>query len=429
MVNEGVQDFHAKMAALAAEFAQHLVNDIQQLRKLVENADEPGIPDILARVHKLAGSSLTFGYQALGDQLRRIEQDLQEGELHWPSLQQRILALQVPETPVSSHLPKSLEEASDQRKEISREAKRSLIYFLATDNQDFSKLLMQLQGYNYEVMSCLKVDELYKKCRDHQPDAIVLSVAMNDKQGHVMQQQVQELRGICSSPILLCSPYQEFSIKLMALRAGVQGFFDRSISVISLDARLEHLLDQHSDPWRVLLVDDDESILEYYLQVLQAAGLNVRVESDPERVLSTMQQFQPDVLVFDLNMPACRGDELAAIIRLDDTWLHVPIIYLSSEINLERQLAAQTLAGDEFLTKPIDLSMLTGIIRVRAKRSRQLSQMLIRDGLTGLLTHTEIKERLSQELVRVSRNGGQCCVAMLDIDWFKKVVTAHPPYG
>ncbi len=44
-------------------------------------------------------------------------------------------------------------------------------------------------------------------------------------------------------------------------------------------------------------------------------------------------------------MPGCSGPELAQLIRLQDEWLSVPIIYLSSETDSERQLAALVKGG------------------------------------------------------------------------------------
>jgi diguanylate cyclase (GGDEF)-like protein len=64
-------------------------------------------------------------------------------------------------------------------------------------------------------------------------------------------------------------------------------------------------------------------------------------------------------------------------------------------------------------------------VRARAERARALRSLLVRDSLTGLLTHTRTKERLSAELERARRYGGALAFAMVDIDHFKQVNDQH----
>ena len=77
--------------------------------------------------------------------------------------------------------------------------------------------------------------------------------------------------------------------------------------------------------------------------------------------------------------------------------------------------------GDEFVTKPVVERPFVSMILMRAKRARQLAELMIRDSLTGLFKHTEIKDRLSHELARARRNRTTVSVAMLDIDKFKRI--------
>jgi diguanylate cyclase (GGDEF)-like protein len=99
----------------------------------------------------------------------------------------------------------------------------------------------------------------------------------------------------------------------------------------------------------------------------------------------------------------------------------VPIVYLSAETDNNRQMNALIKAGDDFLTKPISDNALIAAVFSRAQRARLLSNALSRDSLTGLLKHGDIKEQVGIELERAQRSGKPASVAMLDIDFFKKV--------
>ena len=89
-------------------------------------------------------------------------------------------------------------------------------------------------------------------------------------------------------------------------------------------------------------------------------------------------------------MPNCTGLELARLIRQQDAYLGIPIVFLSSETNFDRQFLAMRQGGDDFLTKPISDDRLLASVLVRAERARQLNTLMSQDSLTGLLTHVKM---------------------------------------
>jgi diguanylate cyclase (GGDEF)-like protein len=127
-------------------------------------------------------------------------------------------------------------------------------------------------------------------------------------------------------------------------------------------------------------------------------------------------------------MPACSGTELAKVIRHNDRYVSVPIIYLSAEDDLDKQLDAMSEGGDDFLTKPIKPRHLIATVRNRAARARNLRARMVRDSLTGLYNHTHTLQLLEDARSRARRSGTPLSFAMLDIDFFKKVndTYGHP---
>ena len=155
--------------------------------------------------------------------------------------------------------------------------------------------------------------------------------------------------------------------------------------------------------------------------MLDKWGIMAHALSDPSKILDVIEEFQPDLMIFDLHMPSCTGVELAEVVRFHTHWIHIPIIFLSSERNEGRQISAMMTGGDDFIVKPVVEENFVATIMSRAQRARQLAELMTRDSLTGLLKHTEIKERLGHEYSRAGRNKSVVSVAMLDIDKFKRV--------
>ncbi len=423
MVNE--PDFFAQLQALTEEYAQRLDQELKALKSEVDVC-APFEEKVLARLHKLAGAALTFGFSEVGEAMRELEHLFQDRTLEWEPVRARIQGLRRDSQPQPVSMPKipeesrTAEQSADENKDGLLHARRHRIGFVIPDRQQLTGLLAQFDAYNYEAVVCHQVQELIERQQSQPVHAVILVMSLQ----HEHDRELKELQNGCPGvPVLVCSPHQDFAHKLAALRAGAVAFFDLATTVSSLDFRLRRLLDEDKslNNARVLILDDDLATLRHYQLTMSNAGLQVLTLDHPDFLLQAMQEFKPDVIVLDLNMPECRGDEVAAVLRLDDTWMHLPIIYLSSENNPLRQLEAQTLAGDEFLIKPVAPEILVGTIRNRARRARQLAQMLSQDGLTGLLTHAEIKDRLDQELSRLVRHGRHFCLAMLDLDHFKKV--------
>jgi len=123
----------------------------------------------------------------------------------------------------------------------------------------------------------------------------------------------------------------------------------------------------------------------------------------------------------DLYMPSCTGLELAGVIRQQESFVGIPIVFLSSEKNVGTQLEAMRLGGDDFLTKPISPPHLLSAITTRVERARALRASMIQDSLTGLLNHVRILDQLSIEIARAQREKIPLTFAMIDIDHFKSI--------
>ena len=123
-------------------------------------------------------------------------------------------------------------------------------------------------------------------------------------------------------------------------------------------------------PCRVMIIDDDVDLLECYEAILSGSDLIVEAMSEPLKGLSAIDTFKPDVIVVDMYMPDCSGAELVQMIRQDDRYALIPVIFLSAEQDVNNQLHAMSLGADDFLTKPVHASKLVAIINTAAKRAR-----------------------------------------------------------
>ena len=176
---------------------------------------------------------------------------------------------------------------------------------------------------------------------------------------------------------------------------------------------------------RILIVDDETDSAEYHATCLESAGLETVTVTNPLDVMSQLVEFQPDVILMDVYMPGCSGLELAMVIRQEEAFVGVPIVFLSRETDRMKQIAALGEGGDDFFTKPVPPDQLVPAVSARAQRGRTLRLFMEKDGLTGLFRHSHIIEQLEVAVRRADRQHGKLAVAMLDIDGFKEVNDEH----
>ena len=87
---------------------------------------------------------------------------------------------------------------------------------------------------------------------------------------------------------------------------------------------------QEEKPYHVLIVNDDEQISEFYVTLLQHAGMEAMALSVPIKVLDALSNFRPELALMDQYMPKIEGREFGAVIRQEAAFLSIPIVFLSA---------------------------------------------------------------------------------------------------
>ncbi|MDH0097429.1 diguanylate cyclase [Ectopseudomonas hydrolytica] len=431
------QSLQQHLHQLGEQFAERLRQELpqlaQQAQQLPEASDEQRRQLLRAlrdQLHRLAGSAGTFGFDTLGQQARELEQQAelwlerqlrqqQDLDAFIAALQQ--LGSQSAGTTSQGEPQTALQPAA--RTDVDTR----LIYILEDEIAVGESMRLTLSNFGYQAEHFSTIAALDAALLLQLPDALIVDVnlASEDCSGLDYAARLQQ-RLEAPLPLLVLTEQNDFATQLQAVRAGAQGFFAKPVDIPQLESRLERCFaQQQGEPYRVLIVDDDLDLASRYSLVLRGAGMLVEVLRDPAQIFEHLRDFNPEVMLLDVNMPDCTGPELAQIIRCNDDWLRIPIIYLSAETDIAKQMSALIKAGDDFVTKPISDNALVAAVFSRAQRARLLSDALSRDSLTGLLKHGDIKEQVAIELERALRSGARASVVMLDIDHFKRVNDEH----
>ncbi|MBT5145745.1 MAG: sigma-54-dependent Fis family transcriptional regulator [Gemmatimonadetes bacterium] len=119
---------------------------------------------------------------------------------------------------------------------------------------------------------------------------------------------------------------------------------------------------------RVLIVDDEEDIRDTLADRVEAEGFEVATASDGIRGLDKMREFDPDLVLLDLQMPRLDGLGVLARIRADE--VDVSVVVISAYGTLEKVVEAMKAGADDFVPKPFDADHLRVVVTRSVERQR-----------------------------------------------------------
>jgi EAL domain-containing protein (putative c-di-GMP-specific phosphodiesterase class I) len=128
---------------------------------------------------------------------------------------------------------------------------------------------------------------------------------------------------------------------------------------------------------RILVVDDEESLIRVIVRVLNAAGYDVATASDGVKATELMADGTFDAIVSDIDMPRMNGIQLLQTVRRRD--LDVPVVLMTGNPGLETAVQAVAHGALQYLIKPVNTEELVRVVQ-RAVRLNRMAK-LKRDAL------------------------------------------------
>jgi two-component system, OmpR family, response regulator len=121
-------------------------------------------------------------------------------------------------------------------------------------------------------------------------------------------------------------------------------------------------------PARLLVVDDEATILELLSGSLRLAGFEVMTASSGAEAVRAAASGRPDLVLLDVMMPD--GDGFEALRRIRSGGGEVPVIFLTARDEVPDRVEGFAVGADDYVTKPFSLDELLGRIRAVLKRTR-----------------------------------------------------------
>ena len=131
------------------------------------------------------------------------------------------------------------------------------------------------------------------------------------------------------------------------------------------------------DKTRLLIVEDEPTLLETLKYSLERQGYDVVTASDGVQALSTARAENPDLVILDVMLPGLDGFEVCRILRQE---MSLPILMLTAKDEEVDKIVGLEVGADDYLTKPFSMRELLARVRAHLRRVRLLREELESSG-------------------------------------------------
>ncbi len=296
------------------------------------------------------------------------------------------------------------------------------ILVIDDDTRLIDQLKVMLRDSGVVLESALSVADAKAKIARQMPDVVLLDLGLTDRSEVGLELLTELGDRYPNLPILIFSVNDDFNDRLAAARRSKHRFISKCTPLDQiLDVIWDVLRRSQPLPITILAVDDDPLILDQLSQVLPRWGIRPITLTHSEQFWETLETATPDLLILDVEMPKVNGIELCQVVRSDNTWNDLPILFLSSRRDAETIHRIYNAGADDYVSKPFAEPELITRIFNRLERNHLLRSLTETDQLTGIANRRYATKQLNQHLQRSLQSKHPLSLAIIDLDRFKQI--------
>lgn len=120
---------------------------------------------------------------------------------------------------------------------------------------------------------------------------------------------------------------------------------------------------------RVLIAEDEETIVESLCFLMEKEGYEVSVATNGQTAITMIARDIPDMVLLDVMMPGCDGFEVVRAVRADPRTKSIPIMMLTAKTREVDRRKGLELGVDDFVTKPFSTRDVVSRVKALLERT------------------------------------------------------------
>lgn len=419
------------MEALSKEYLSQLPEELNEIKNALNKISQQGLADEELKTmrlysHKIRGTAGTFGFDELGQHMAEMEDSIKTHQSA-AGIDDSNFVKQLKSFFEKAKITLRNYEHTEETETTPTPEFKSLSCILVADTDPvFLSSVEKVARQRFvDVLSAASPQEVLRLLSSKTIDAIIIDARMAESRSCEFIKTIRDLTGE-NVPIAFISEETNLEERLLAPHLGASLYLSKPIDPDRLEDAIQRLtfLGSRVRP-KVLIVDDDHSFARRISAVLNANGMDVKINAEPAQILEVLQEFNPDILLLDLMMPYISGFDICKMLRTMPRWQALPVLFVTAQTGLQTRLAAFACGADDYLPKPLADEELIARVSLRIERSRLLKDRNERDAVTGLLLRRSFMERFNAAISSARRTSQPLSLVLFDLDKFKAVNDEH----
>jgi len=152
-----------------------------------------------------------------------------------------------------------------------------------------------------------------------------------------------------------------------------------------------------TDKLQMMIVDDEPANCKL-LEIALASKYETITCRSGQECLDQLEKHQPAIILLDVMMPGLNGYEVCSRIKENEQTAHIPIVFVSALDTLDDRLSGYNAGGDDYIGKPVDLSILLKKIDliITNQQSKQQLESDVEEMQSGFMSALNAGEEFGQ---------------------------------
>ena len=419
-----------KLAGVKANYAMGLAQSWDELTTAISKAHEDRTNGFIVNeakqiAHKLSGTAGSVGFIKIGKLASKIEDLLCNldpsdtmQDIIWAEIL-RVLA----DGEIAVREGRRVSDAVTQGDLVALQMSKILLY----GNKEEYKYLTNFQNTPVQIEVAEGQLSLLKQVRHQDFEAVIFDTAIDDKERIFrLALEIRLLPGYQNLPFgFICQDSAKLSPSELVF-AGCSNLLIKPLQKAGIEQSCRILLSQTQiQKPRVLIVDDDEVLTKFVAATLGEEGIKTSILNNPIDIMNAVNDFKPDLILLDVIMPGLSGYDMCRMLRQDDQWHNVPIVFLTAKNDQEGRSAAYQAGANDFLAKPVLTPELIARVRAQLKENRLLNVLPTREQVDGSMNAQNFMIAANKLLAVAQEKNTPVSICLLSLDDFMDLSAIH----